>query len=227
MRSKRKKKKVLRWSYKETHLYTWKRRNQESFALTSYSWEKRRPSLALSLSMWSARSMTGIGGCSLIPGGRSRERKSEKWHPTCTETNGRTARWVRLPVGPWGGCDGEESARSSTTHEETEKQAGDILVMSSCQTRGTEVGLARRCIWVEWVSMLLGGSVRQTSLQPVVEVVVEAQQEPTSLYRSDTLSLRTMKREETDWSPAKTHFFEIPFLTIGCLSAPPGALGLD
>lgn len=75
--------------------------------------------------------------------------------------------------------------------------------------------------------MLLEGSVKQTSLWPVVEVVVETQQGPTSLYRSDTLSLRTMRREEIDWSPAKTHFFEIPFPTIGCLSAPPGALGLD
>lgn len=68
--------------------------------------------------MWSARSMTGIGGCSLIPG--RVKRRNRKWggdkekseillslHQTWTWTftnTGWTTGWVKLPVGPWGGC---------------------------------------------------------------------------------------------------------------------------
>lgn len=43
-------------------------------ALTSYSWEKRRLSLALSRSTCSARSQTEMGGCSLIPTGQDKTR---------------------------------------------------------------------------------------------------------------------------------------------------------
>jgi len=108
-------------------------------ALTSYSWEKRRPSLAFSRSMWSAISVTGMGGCSFIPargrGGRGREGKKNKrkeWDPAGPTSNihmdldkhcldhrvsdaaSGTMRWL------W---KGEESALCSTMHEESEGRA--------------------------------------------------------------------------------------------------------
>lgn len=49
--------------------------NKFSYCLTSYSWENRRASLALSRSIWSASSQTDMGGCSLIP---KRENKTTR-----------------------------------------------------------------------------------------------------------------------------------------------------
>lgn len=40
--------------------------------VTSYSCEKRRPSLAFSRSMWSAKAQTETGGCSRIPVGKKK-----------------------------------------------------------------------------------------------------------------------------------------------------------
>ncbi len=58
--------------------------------VTSYSWEKRRPSLALSLSMWSARSQIATGGCSRIPAVRSEVVRTVHHTLTYTHTHRET-----------------------------------------------------------------------------------------------------------------------------------------
>lgn len=63
---------------------------RRSAVLTSYSWENLRPSLALSRSMLSARSVTGMGGWSRMPAGAT-EREGRR-------RNGySSALWARGP----------------------------------------------------------------------------------------------------------------------------------
>lgn len=51
---------------------------QHALTLTSYSWENFSPSLAFSLSMLSARSVTGMGGWSRMPASETRREEGEK-----------------------------------------------------------------------------------------------------------------------------------------------------
>lgn len=202
-------------------------------ALTSYSWEKRRPSLAFSRSMWSARSTTGMGGCSLIPRrARGWEGERREWDLAVPTSDmhidlhtGGTTRWVRLPVGPWGGCvtvRWVHFVQQCMTRGEREREGrvwkhtswnrlvtfGDIVMLSEEDRGGAGTAMRMR----DWVSMLLEGSRRQTSLwlhnaQLVTEVGSERETH-SSLYKSVTLSLPGEEKKKPDWSPAKSHFFE-------------------
>lgn len=60
---------------------------QHALTLTSYSWENFSPSLAFSLSMLSARSVTGMGGWSRMPASETRREKGEE--------NGYGSTWLR------------------------------------------------------------------------------------------------------------------------------------
>lgn len=51
---------------------------RHSLTLTSYSWENFSPSLAFSLSMLSARSVTGMGGWSRMPASETRREEGEE-----------------------------------------------------------------------------------------------------------------------------------------------------
>ena len=75
----------------------------EGAELTSYSWEKRRPSLALRRSMCSARSPVEMGGCSLIPGGAEKKVKTNT--PLHTHTDPHTH--TDSAMQPEGMCDGK------------------------------------------------------------------------------------------------------------------------
>lgn len=56
-----------------------------TLTLTSYSWENFSPSLAFSLSMLSARSVTGIGGWSRMPARDTRRKEGEENHYGSTQ----------------------------------------------------------------------------------------------------------------------------------------------
>lgn len=75
-----------------------------SYCPTSYSWEKRRASLALSRSMWSANSQTDMGGCSLIPKIESKTTRSDEhiseYHTWCIVP---LRQGASLSVLSWGG----------------------------------------------------------------------------------------------------------------------------
>lgn len=102
--------------------------------LTSYSWEKRRPSLAFSRSMWSARSTTGMGGCSLIPGRGERESGESDLSVPTPDTHTDTHNWLDHKASEAAGgtmrwlCIGEErahSVRQCMTRKEKEWRAGE------------------------------------------------------------------------------------------------------
>lgn len=77
-----------------------------SYCPTSYSWEKRRASLALSRSMWSANSQTDMGGCSLIPKIENKTTRSDEHNPEHhTWCSIPLRRGVSLSVLSWGGHD--------------------------------------------------------------------------------------------------------------------------
>lgn len=169
--------------------------------LTSYSWENRRPSLAFSRSMWSARSMTGIGGCSLIPGrgrggGGGEKTNSELWlclHRNCTWTDtnhevseaaGGTMMWL-WTVRKVQFVQQCKTRRRGDLEREGERDrkielviSGNVVMLNENDRGGTGTEMHMR----DRVSMLLEGNRKQTSLwlhnaQLVTEV--GSAQEPT------------------------------------------------
>lgn len=98
---------------------------------------------------------------------------------------------------------------------------GDIVMLSEVDRGGAGAVMHMS----DWVGMLLEGSRRQTSLgghKAHLVAEVGSEPEPTSLCRSVTLSLPG-EGGKTDWSPAKTHFFENRCPYSRLLSAQPGS----
>lgn len=163
--------------------------------------------------MWSARSMTGMGGCSLIHGKGRGDDKNENLllqHLICTSTWTNTAwttGWVKLPVEPWGGCRTvrvhfvQQCMKTRRERTQKSKQAGDVWWHHHAKWGGQRwAGTAMHMS--DWVSMLLEGSRRQTSLwlngAPLV-TEVGSEREPTSPYKSVTLSLPTDWKKKKPW----------------------------
>lgn len=125
-----------------------------SYCPTSYSWEKRRASLALSRSMWSANSQTDMGGCSLIPKIENKTTWSDEhipeYHTWCIVP---LRRGASLSVLGWGGHDIRGSSCTLMWHDPSVRSVLTYVVSSYVYTPNTL-----------WISCLGGVSLLQKNI---------------------------------------------------------------
>lgn len=151
-----------------------------SYCPTSYSWEKRRASLALSRSMWSANSQTDMGGCSLIPKIENKTTWSDEhipeYHTWCIVP---LRRGASLSVLGWGGHDIRGSSCTLMWHDPSVRSVLTYVVSSYVYTPNTL-----------WISCLGGGQLAAKKHFPATASTWERVKATCSAGSVEMLSLR-------------------------------------